>query len=364
MKMMVSGTQIFWILVSMEIGAGLLIIISPTISLSKQDAWISMIISGGFSVFLTFLGTKLSLNYPNQTLFEYSQTILGKWFGKFILVPYLIFWYAVVGIVLRQFAEVVLLVLLPHTPMSLVILLMLLVVIFVTYQGIEGIGRCCEVIGPISMLMIILLFILMIPDINLKYILPIYTKSGWITIGKGALPSYHFFSNEGCWAMLMLMKFMTNPKEGSSKALWAVAISTFLISIGTFLVLTVFGPNLGARMWYPFFTLTGYIQAFGFVQGLIQIFTGVWLLSIFIELAFVFFITCYGTAQFLQFKNWKKGIGFVAAIGFSLSLLPQNIIESSVIFPKISFTYFTPICTLFIPILLLFIGMIRKKRVQ
>src|SRR5690349_4249085 len=148
--MVISGLQIFWIIFSMQMGEGVLLTISPTISESQQGAWISVLIAGGFGVLLALIATKLSLIHPNQTFIEYSQTILGKWLGKIILVPFLIHCYTAFAGILRHFSEIVLMVLLPRTDMSLVILYMLLVVIYVTYQGIEGIGRCSEFIGLFS----------------------------------------------------------------------------------------------------------------------------------------------------------------------------------------------------------------------
>jgi spore germination protein KB len=158
---------------------------------------------------------------------------------------------------------------------------------------------------------------------------------------------------------------MSNPKEGPSKAMWGIVISSLLISLSTFLVLGELGPNVSRRLWYPFFTLVGYIQAFGFIQGIEPIIIGIWLLSVFIKLSLYLFITSYGTAQYLNIKKWRIGIWFVLAIGFIFSLLPHNIVESSVILPKGFFLrYMVPITYIGIPIFLFSVGLIRKKSVK
>ena len=85
--MKISGRQIFWMMFTFEVGQSLLLVIPATIRTAKQDAWISILIAGdrGCSY---FLATTLGSLYPKQTLIEFSQTILGKWLGKLLLIPY------------------------------------------------------------------------------------------------------------------------------------------------------------------------------------------------------------------------------------------------------------------------------------
>ena len=87
-SMKISGRQIFWMMFTFEVGQSLLLVILATIRTAKQDAWISILIAGGIGVALTFLATTLGSLYPKQTLIEFSQTILGKWLGKLLLIPY------------------------------------------------------------------------------------------------------------------------------------------------------------------------------------------------------------------------------------------------------------------------------------
>src|SRR4051794_41137845 len=67
--------------------------------------WISYAISGAAAVAITFVSGKLSLLYPNQTFVEYSQTILGKWLGKLIVIPYFIQLFLAMSVILRQSSE-------------------------------------------------------------------------------------------------------------------------------------------------------------------------------------------------------------------------------------------------------------------
>jgi len=141
--MKISGIQIFWMIAAMELGMTLLMTMTSSLQAAKQDAWISMIIAGGIALFIAFVATQLAVLYPNQTLVQFTETILGKWIGKFVIVIYMVQWYTIIPIILRQFTDLIELLLLPSTPRAPIVILMVLLVVYVTYAGgIDGIGRC------------------------------------------------------------------------------------------------------------------------------------------------------------------------------------------------------------------------------
>lgn len=49
---------------------------------AKQDAWISAILGVGIGLLLVILYNALGSSFPNMTLAEYSEKVLGKWIGK------------------------------------------------------------------------------------------------------------------------------------------------------------------------------------------------------------------------------------------------------------------------------------------
>ncbi|PHE52522.1 hypothetical protein COF68_34665, partial [Bacillus toyonensis] len=113
--MKISGRQIFWMMFTFEVGQSLLLVIPATIRTAKQDAWISLLIAGGVGIALTFLATTLGSLYPKQTLIEFSQTILGKWLGKLLLIPYFFGWYMIIWITVREFGEFIIIALFHNT---------------------------------------------------------------------------------------------------------------------------------------------------------------------------------------------------------------------------------------------------------
>lgn len=185
--MKISGKQIFWMMFTFEVGNSLLLTLSSTIREAKQDAWISMAIAGLVGVAITFFAATLGSQYPNQTMIEYSQTILGKWFGKLLMISYLLLWYSAVGIIIREFGDFMITALFHKTPLWIIVFTTILLLIFLMYQGgVEGIGRLSEIIGPMVLLMITIILILAVKDMDWHYILPIYQDTGLSTIFKAS----------------------------------------------------------------------------------------------------------------------------------------------------------------------------------
>ncbi|GMA61380.1 spore germination protein [Alicyclobacillus fastidiosus] len=358
--MKISSVQIFWLMISMEIGMTVLLTITPAIRAAKQDAWISMLIAAVAGILITFIATKLSLLYPNQTLIQFSQTILGKWLGKAIVVPYFVMWYSVMGIILRQSSDFIQIVLFRKTPLWAVVLLALILMIYATYQGgIEGIGRCSELLGPFIVLMITAVLVLCYHNMHWTRILPVYQDSGWFTIFKGAVSPISFLGESVM--MTMLVAFMSKPKDGLSRAMWGVGLSCLLLLLSTLAAILTFG-NLASRMWYPFFDMARYVSVMDFIQNIDAVVVIVWLLSVFIKLSLYMFIASYGTAQWLGMKDWRKPIWFISPIVFVLALLPANIDVASMDYPtKFWIPYILPINIVGIPVLLWTVGSIRKK---
>ncbi len=359
-KMKISSSQIFWMIASMEIGMTLLLTIAPAIRDAKQDAWISMIIGSIASILITYIIVKVSLLYPNQTFIEYSQTILGKWLGKIIVIPYFFMWYSVSGVILRESSDFLHLSLFYQTPLWIVVLMLALVIVYMTYSGgIETIARCSEIFGPLIIITLVIVTILSVNNLRMHRILPVYADSGWQAILKGSLPITSFLGESAM--LIMLVPFAVKQNKVLPRALWGVTVSSIVICITTLTVILTFG-NIAADMWYPFNRMIRFISIMEFIQNIDALVVILWLLSVFIKLSMYLFIMSYGTAQWLGIKNWKNMVWIAAIISFVIAVAFPDIDAAAMEYPtKIWTPYIFPIDIVAIPLILWIIGIIRKK---
>ncbi|WP_310360781.1 GerAB/ArcD/ProY family transporter [Neobacillus drentensis] len=358
--MKLSGLQIFWLMFTFETGNMILLTLSPTFQDAKQDAWISFLLAAILGTLIVFVSSKAALLYPGKTLIEYSKLIFGKWLGILIVIVYLIQWYSVIADILREFAEFTITILLPTTPLWVLVLTMLLLLIYITYSGgIEGIGRCSEVFGPIILLSVFILLILSVSIFNYKNFLPVFSDTGFVPILKGTLHPLSFLGESVM--MLMLLSFMDQPNKGPKRAVWGIAAASCLVSTVAIWVLLILGPEIASKLRHPAFDAVSYVTVMDFIQNLEILAVLVWLLSVFIKLSLYFFLANYGTAQLLHIKNWRKLIWVTSAFFFVLAVIFPNP-TYTYIFDNTIWIYFAlPVNMVGIPLLLWFVGSLRKK---
>ncbi|WP_169091358.1 endospore germination permease [Paenibacillus sp. PL91] len=358
--MKISGYQLFWLIFTMEFGMTAIFTLSPAVFLAKQDAWISMILATLICLFTTYVAVKLSLLYPEQTFIQYSQLIIGKWLGRIILVPYFLMWVSVTGVILREYADFVYISLFSSTPLWIIILIMLGAIGYVTYTGgLRSISRCSEIIGPISMVGIILIIIFSVKDWDWLRILPVYSNTGFLPLVKGSLTPASFLAES--FMVVMLIAFMSKPKRAMISSLLGVTVASVAVLAMTLIVIMVFGPNLPSKFIYPLYSVVTYFSVMEFIQNVDVLVVLLWIIGIFIKLSLYLFITSYGTAQLFHIKKWKHTIWLIAPIVFVISLLPRNTIDTMSFAKSFWHDVIFPINLIGIPLLLWIIGTIRKK---
>ncbi|WP_246061783.1 GerAB/ArcD/ProY family transporter [Paenibacillus oralis] len=358
--MKVTGMQVFWMITLMAMGMTLIMTLTPSVTAARQDIWMSIIVAGCIAFLVTLITTRTTLLHPDQNLIQLSQTLLGKWLGKAVILVYFIQWYTILPIVLRQFNDVIHVMMLPLTPSWAIMLIMLALIVYATYSGgIESIARCSEILGPIVVIMVFLTLLASINNVDLNSLLPVYADSGIAAILKGSLAPASYLGHSVEY--LMLACFLTTPRKGGRYAFAAVITAVFVVLIAMTIATTTIGVTLSSKMWYPFFEMSRKISIFGFIENLDPLPIIVWFASVFIKLAIYLFITSYGTAQFLNIENWRIMIWFIAPVILLFALIPQNVAEAV---NHYLLNYWIPVALpvnmVGLPLLLLTVGKIKQ----
>lgn len=180
----------------------------------------------------------------------------------------------------------------------------------------------------------------------------------WLLILKGSLTPASYFCE--CVMLTTLLSFLVKPDQGPSRAMWGVGIAVIAVTVSTLSVILTFGPELSLMMMQPFFTLTRYISVMGFIQNMDVLVVLAWIFSIFIKSSLFFFMSCYGTAQLFNIKDWRKTIWFIAPIVITLAIsyrVPFGLEYINKYWIPIAL----PINMIGIPLLLWIVGIARKK---
>ncbi len=87
----ISIRQFTLLVIFFTIGTSILFVPTVLSAEAKQDAWIAAILGTGVGVAIVCLYAKLAMLFPNMTFVQYSETILGKWLGKFVSLTFLLY---------------------------------------------------------------------------------------------------------------------------------------------------------------------------------------------------------------------------------------------------------------------------------
>lgn len=356
----ISTGQVFWMTFSIELSMTLFSTQSLVIQTAKQDAWLTFLIGGVIACGITLLSGALSRLYPAQSVVEFSRTILGRWLGKIVVVPFFAAWIFNSGTLLRQFSDFFQMILFDRTPTSvLMLMMMVLVVSLVMTGGIEAIGRCSQLVGPLIMAIVVVVTCLSYNNFEFEQILPVFTESDVGSFIRGSLAPASVLGDTVF--LLMVTKFMNNPLLGTKNAVWSVAAVSIISSVLTLTALSIFGPALAAKMLFPTFEMMRYVSLMEFIQN-IEIFSSViWFFSVFIKLSVYLFAASYGISQWLGVKRWTRSIWAIAPVVFLLAMsLPQAVLNASQI-QMFEDRYLMPIVLIGIPFLLWTVATVSKR---
>lgn len=352
----ISALQMGVLLYPVVVATADLLIPAITAKFAKQDMWISPVLASVTGFLVVYTVYQLNKSYPKETIIQYSGRILGKIPGKVLGLLFLLFLLHVNGLIIRQYGEFVVGSFLSKTPLSFVIGSMVLVCALAVRGGLEVLARIAQLIVPVVVLFWLLIFILLIPDMDLKNMFPIMEK-GIIPPILGSITPMGWFTH--FVLVSFFLPFLTDREKGMKWGMISVIcvmITLFIINIGT---LFVFG-GIVPMLTYPVMSAARYISIADFLEHLESVVMALWVASAFLKISAYFYALVLGTSQWLNISNYRVlvfPLGLLLVL-FSFWSVP-NLQELNHLFRNVPF--YNATFELAIPLLLLLIHTIRNK---
>ncbi|MET3195670.1 spore germination protein (amino acid permease) [Bacillus sp. OAE603] len=174
----ITTLQYIFLINGMQVATGVLSLPRVLAEKAGTDGWIAIIIGWLLSMSAGIFMVKTAQKYPNDTLYEILIRFFGKVVGKIAIVIYIIYFACYSCIIFVNGMLYLKGWLLPKTPDYIIILLFAIPTFLVARNGIQIIGRYCELSFYMT-LWIPLLFLVPIWDNGtFLNILPIL-KEGW-----------------------------------------------------------------------------------------------------------------------------------------------------------------------------------------
>ncbi len=356
----IDSKQAVLLMISMILPTAILTIPAVTVKTARQDAWLSVMVATLAGLLIARLVVSLSLRFPGQTLFEFSEEILGKALGKMVgfLYIWLFFLYIGSGVV-REFGVFLVTAVMPATPIIVFLIVVTAVAGYAVRNGLEVLCRFNQLFIPVTGLLVIV-FLLSTLDMKLDRLLPVF-DAGLAPIVKSAVTPTMWLGE--IVTLAMIIPYLSKPKEAHRVAVLSILITGFFLTASIMEALLIFGPNLTGHWIFPTFNATRVVSIANFLERLEFIVIMAWVLGGIVKVGVFYYAVVLGSAQCLGLRDYRPLVLPVGVILVALSILlhGENIVEVLHYIPHVEVPFLLIVFEVGIPLLLLIVALVRGK---
>lgn len=355
----VSNIQIRGLIVSTVIGVGVLSLPHTLVSSLGNKGWISIILSGALIIPVLYIITRIFIENPGKDFFQIGEETLGKILFKIVLLILAVYFIFFCAYVTRNLGELIKAFLLPTTPLEIIIFSFILVTSYIASQEIDVIARTGYFIYPLILFFAVLIVLIALPKADFSNLLPINNIS-YKGIPKGIMET--FFSFAGFEMIFLALPYVEQDKETTFKsAIYAIIIITIIYLAMFIMSISHFSIQQLERQGFPILQLVKQIDLPGFfLENLDGLVMSIWVIVVFTTFAPAYFGAGKVITKIFGIKTHKYIVLILIPIIYKLALYPENLVQLTKTYIKY-FNLLGFISGVIIPVILLVVGLIRKK---
>ncbi|KYP81748.1 GerAB/ArcD/ProY family transporter [Ferroacidibacillus organovorans] len=307
----------------------------------------------GIGILVAYLGSQ----YPQLTMFEYGDQLLGKWVGCIIHALLSFYYLELAALATREFGEVVVTSVLQRTPVEVTVLTMLILAAIASRNNVFVVIRILTYYMPWVYFPVIVIVLLTLKGGNELNLQPWFHITHPMSLLKAVLTISALFQN--ILIAGMFIPYMIHPERAWKGILIGVGGAGSLYVILMLATLGVFGTEEIKHILWPTLDLakTASLPVF-FIERLDPIFVAVWVTAVFTGILSSYYCSIRGMAHVFQLYDHRSMSIFIFPVIFVMSLLPKNIANLYTIVEIVG--QFGIILTMGYPVLLVLIHLLKK----
>lgn len=308
---------------------------------SPTDAWIGAAIGIVVTLVLLELIVRFSLNFPNMTVIQYSQSVLGKFLGSIAALLLIGFWVFDAAVAGRAMGSAMVYAFMPETPVLVFIIVTAFLSANGARQGLEITARWSELVA-VGVVMSALLLALPFQAMNFQNLLPILPYGIGPHLKRAAIIAAIFLRYS---VVGMIVPYVHNRKEILRYTRIAVLISGAVLIAQSIVLVAVFGARATSSA-VPTLQLVRQITIGEFFER-IEIFpVTLWLLNNGVNMGLFIWASSLGLAQLFGLNRFEPLTYPIGGLVTLLSmLLFKNYVEQ--------IHYLIRVQPIFVPVLVL-----------
>ncbi|WP_163102978.1 GerAB/ArcD/ProY family transporter [Peribacillus alkalitolerans] len=319
----ISTTQATVFIINYVLGVGILTL-PRTVSekVKTPDVWISVILGGLIPIVIALIMVKLCERFPNKTIYQFSQEIIGKWLGSILSGLIIVLFLISSGYQVRVMADTIGPYLLQGTPSWAIIMPFLWIGLYLIFGGINAIARMLEIIFPITVIYFLVIMFLGFKTFEIDHLRPVLGM-GIMPVLKGITATV--FSYSGYEIILVIYMFMQEQHKAKKVVLIGILIPIIFYTVTVVMVVGGLSIEGAVLQTWPVIT---YFRSFE-ITGLIferfdSLLIAIWIMQIFTSFIISYYAASLGLAQLFR-KNIRLFYWAVIPIIFIVAMIPENI---------------------------------------
>lgn len=331
---------------------------SAAIKVVGTSVWYMTLISSLTAAFLFIFQYQLLKRFPDLSLMEISDRVLGKFGGSVLCLLLCVFFIFTASIDMREFVEVMKIFVLPESPPSFIMIIFSLCVVVLSFKGLEVIARFSRFIVYVLGAGFLSVILMSFPNFRQYRLFPLFGYGLGKTVITGMVRSsfYGAVSVIGIFAASL-----HGPKEIKRIGLSAVFISGIVTSITCIAIILTFPYTTAQELVSPMYAMASMVDLGGFFQRVEPIFLFLWNFGTFIEVTVLFHAAVMIYCHVFRIPDKRPVVLPMAILMYGMNLYPGSLNEVSNLWVHLLrqwgwIPYFMP------SVLLLIVSLIRKKR--
>lgn len=323
------------------------------------DAWTSMLIGFIIGAFIVFITAYLGSKFPEKTVVQYSEELLGKWLGKaigLVLAVFFIFAYAVSADTMICHLKDYFL---PETPLWVICALYAILCMYGVRLGFEVVVR----VSLVGFLFLVLLNITMIVGTigNFEFLnLTPVLDTG---IVNNVVNSVYAFGDisMAILAVAIIYPAVNNKSKAVSLSLLSMAVAAVMVVIWPFFETGVLGPEIMQKFVVVCMEQIRAAQITRYLPRAELIMVSFFVFTMFVQSSAMLHCSKYSLKQTTGIKKEWFVLGPVAAAGAFLSYILNTDHNSFIDFLAYPWTQACAILGIGLPLLLFIVALLRGK---
>lgn len=326
---------------------------------SKNDAWISGIVSAIMFIPMLLIYSRTLSLFHGKDLFDILNITLGKIMGKIISVIYIGYAFHLGALVLRNFGEFMNTIAMPETPMFVTVFSLGLVCIIAVRLGIEVLGRTTTYFIPLLFLILFIVQILAIPQLKFNFLKPIL-GNGFMPVIKDSFSAFSFPFAETVIFVGVFSSLKTK-KSPMKVYFWGISIAAVIIVITTIRNITVLGNMLGS-FYFPSYEAVSRVKIGDFIQRIEVAVSVVFVFGAVVKSSICLLVACKGIGKVFNLKDYRSIAIQTGLLMIYLSyIIYDNIMEMRYWAFKV-YAYYTFPMQVILPVIIWIIAEIKARK--